>query len=371
MTTLAEELDRVASLPLPTTELEHWRYSRINALDLDAYTTGAAGSLDVITALPSDDPGQVTARAGDRSDSLLGVDLDAIDELHRALARITLVDVRPGVVIEEPIIIRERITGDGAAVFGHVIVRVGEASEVTIHVVRESDDIAGLTVPVLEIDVADGAHVRLLEEQRLGRRMWQLGKQVSRVGRDATFVSGLVSLGGDYARLAFESRLEGKGASGEILAVSFGEAEQMHDFRTLEDHVADHTTSNMLFKGAVAGRASSVYTGLIHIGKEARGSQAFQTNRNIKLSEGAWAESVPNLQIENNDVRCSHASAVGPVDEEQRFYLESRGVPPHVAERLIVLGFFEDVLERLPVQAAIPGVRAELAAKFARREVVA
>src|SRR3954454_6391156 len=108
----------------------------------------------------------------------------------------------------------------------------------------------------------------------------------------------------------------------------------MHDIRTLQHHVAPMTTRNLLFKGPVEGGAASVYTGLIHIGKQASGVNAFQTNRNVKLSEGAWAHSDPNLEIENNDVRCSHASTVGPVDEDQAFYLESRGIVPAVAERL-------------------------------------
>ena len=102
----------------------------------------------------------------------------------------------------------------------------------------------------------------------------------------------------------------------------------------------------------MGGHSRSVYTGLIRVRKEARGTNAFQTNRNLKLSEHAWAESVPNLEIENNDVRCSHASTVGPIDDEQRFYLESRGVPPGAAERLVVAGFFDEVL------AAHPGARA-------------
>ena len=112
------------------------------------------------------------------------------------------------------------------------------------------------------------------------------------------------------------------------IAAYFAEQRQMHDFRTLQDHAAPKTTSDLLFKGAVAGRARSVYSGLIRVRKEAPGTTAFQTNRNLKLGEGAWADSVPNLEIDTNDVRCSHASAVGPVDAEQRFYLESRGVPP-------------------------------------------
>ena len=153
-----------------------------------------------------------------------------------------------------------------------------------------------------------------------------------------------------------------------MLAAYFGEQRQMHDVRTLQDHIAPATTSNLLFKGAVEGRAQSIYTGLIHIGKEAAGVNAFQTNRNVKLSEGAWAHSDPNLEIENNDVRCSHASTIGPVDEDQRFYLESRGVPPQVAERLIVMGFFDEVLEKLPVPSAVGLLRAEIARKLERRD---
>jgi Fe-S cluster assembly protein SufD len=123
----------------------------------------------------------------------------------------------------------------------------------------------------------------------------------------------------------------------------------------------------LLFKGAVEDHARSVYTGLIRVAKEAVGTNAFQTNRNLVLSEGASAESVPNLEIETNQVQCSHASAVGPIDEEQRFYLESRGVPTEVADRLIVLGFFGEVLERLPVPALSGRLRDAVADKLAGR----
>jgi Fe-S cluster assembly protein SufD len=148
------------------------------------------------------------------------------------------------------------------------------------------------------------------------------------------------------------------------MAVYFGAGSGMHDFRTLQDHAAPQTTSDLLFKGAVAGTAKGVYSGLIRVRKEAPGTNAFQTNRNLVLSEGAGAESVPNLEIETNDVRCSHASAVGPIDEEQRYYLESRGVPPDVAERLIVLGFFSEVLERLPSQPLAARLRDRLAVRL-------
>ena len=131
----------------------------------------------------------------------------------------------------------------------------------------------------------------------------------------------------------------------------------MHDFRTFQDHVAPRTRSDLLFKGAVEDTARSFYSGLIRIRPEAQKVEATQSNRNLVLTEGAGAESIPNLEIEADDVRCSHASTVGPIDDEQRYYLESRGVRPEDAERLIVLGFFEDVFARLPVPALATPLR--------------
>ncbi len=139
----------------------------------------------------------------------------------------------------------------------------------------------------------------------------------------------------------------------------------MHDFRTLQQHMAPKTSSDLLFKGAVHDTSRSVYTGLIRINPDGRGTVAHQTNRNLTLSKGARAESVPNLEIETNDVKCSHASAIGPVDEDQRFYLESRGVRPEVAEQLIVLGFFDEVIGQLPAPDERPALRAAVAAKLA------
>jgi Fe-S cluster assembly protein SufD len=197
--------------------------------------------------------------------------------------------------------------------------------------------------------------------------VWQTAYQASRVGRDGQLRSSAVALGGDYARVRVDSRLDGKGGTSNLTAVYFGHDRGMHDFRTMQDHAAPATTSDLLFKGAVSGTARSVYSGLIRVRKEARGTNAFQTNRNLVLSEGAGAESVPNLEIETDDVRCSHASAVGPVDEDQRYYLESRGVPPQVAERLIVLGFFDEVLGRIPVAPLVQSLRTTIAARLGER----
>jgi Fe-S cluster assembly protein SufD len=257
--------------------------------------------------------------------------------------------------------------GSGAT-FPRLIVRTGEASSATVLDVHRAGGAApaSLVVPVTTLDVGRGGYLGVVTLQDLDRSTWHLASQISSVAAEASLTSATAALGGDYARQRTDCRLAGRGASGTLLAAYFGEGDQTLDFRTFQDHAAPDTTSNLLFKGAVAGRSRSVYTGLIRVRKNARGTNAFQTNRNIKLSEQAWAESVPNLEIENNDVRCSHASAVGPIDEEQRFYLESRGVPPAVADRLVVSGFFDEVVSQLPVAAAVASVRAAIAGKLDR-----
>jgi Fe-S cluster assembly protein SufD len=220
---------------------------------------------------------------------------------------------------------------------------------------------------VTELLVDDNAHLRYLSVQEHGPRTWHLGFQRSQVGRDATVHTSAVALGGDYARLRSEARLDGQGSESNQLAVYFGDGTQMLDFRTLQDHDAPHTRSDLLFKGAVEDEARSVYSGLVRLRRPAQKANAFQTNRNLVLTEGARAESIPNLEIEANDVRCSHASAVGPIDDDQRYYLETRGVPPEEAERLIVLGFFDDVFMRLPVGALTRGLRASVVDKLEHR----
>ena len=206
-----------------------------------------------------------------------------------------------------------------------------------------------LVVPVLQVRAGQAARVSYLGVNELADTAWQIGHQQAVGDRDSTVTLATVALGGHYARVRTEARISGPGGSTRQVALYFAGGEQMHDFRTIQDHDAPHTTSDLLFKGAVQDHSRSVYTGLIKIRKHARGTTAFQTNRNLTLSEGAWAESVPNLEIETNDVKCSHASTVGPIDPEQRFYLESRGIPTQIAERLIVLGFFDEVLDQLPV----------------------
>jgi Fe-S cluster assembly protein SufD len=372
---------------LPTTEEEVWRYSRIDELDLSRYslaeTAGAQSGDGVLAAI-----GETAASVATSNGRVLHMQLDdglaakgvtievspdaptpqvddAFVSMNASLAAAPIVVTIPGgVVVERPIVIQHYVEANGAAVFPRLVVRAGEQSQATIVEHASSADVEALVVPVTDIAVAQAANVRYLGIQDLGHRVWSLGYATSSVERDGFLESSAIALGGDYARTRIDARVVGQGATSNLLAVYFGEGAQMHDFRTMQDHAAPRTTSDLLFKGAVGGKATSVYTGLIRVRPGAHGTNAFQTNRNLVLTEGAHAESVPNLEIEENDVRCSHASAIGPVDEEQRYYLESRGVPTKVAERLIVLGFFDEVIERTAVSALRPLLRKSVSEKL-------
>ena len=399
----AEAAARFAAAEPPTTAAEEWRYSAIADFDLASYglangagaaaatsgsdasdiiglggETAAAAVVDVVdgqvVAVDGIDRlsaagafvGPLTEAAG--AEALLGSVSDAASDyftvLNDAFTPVpVVVDVPDGAVIDGVIVVRHHAREAGAASFPRLVVRVGRGAQATVLDVQHSGGPA-LVVPVVELDVGPAGRLGYLNLQQHDPRAWQIASHTARVERDASLVAASVALGGGYARTRADTRLVGRGASGDLLSVYFGAGDQILDFRTYQDHAAPDTTSNLLYKGAVGDTARSVYTGLIRVRPNARGTNAFQTNRNLKLSDDAWAESVPNLEIENNDVRCSHASAVGPVDPDQVFYLESRGVPTPVAERLIVAGFFDEVIDALPVRSVEEGVREALSMKL-------
>lgn len=301
--------------------------------------------------------------------TVLGEAHDALAEWSIALAPTPVViRIRRGAHVAAPIFVRTVAVTADALSAPRILVVAEDGSDATVVEHQTSLDGGRLVLPLVELDVAPRARLAYTTAQEHAPDTWQLANVVARVGQEGTLTAAAVALGGDYSRLRTDCRLDGRGATGNLLAAYFGEADQTLDFRTFQDHRAPDTTSDLLFKGAVGGRSRSIYTGLITVRPDARGTNAFQTNRNLKLSDEAWAESVPNLEIQNNDVHCSHASTVGPIDDDQRFYLESRGVPPQVAERLVVSGFFADVLDRMPAPAPVlAAIRAAVDARLDRQ----
>jgi Fe-S cluster assembly protein SufD len=353
--------ERAAARDLPTPSEEIWRYSRIDELDLERFAPGSPSS-EVVGA----PPGYLAEpAAADLIDPAVPAP-DVFAELNSAFATPIVVRVPAGRNVTEPIVVTHTVAGDGTAAFPRLVIDAGEDSEVTVVERFVSEPGATvLVVPVVHVRGGQAARVRYLGINELDEAAWQIGHQRADGSRDSHITLATVALGGHYARVRTEACVTGPGASTRQVALYFAGGRQMHDFRTIQDHAAPHTTSDLLFKGAVQDTARSVYSGLIKVRREARGTTAFQTNRNLTLSEGAWAESVPNLEIETNDVKCSHASTVGPIDPEQRFYLESRGIPTPVAERLIVLGFFDEVLDQLPVGPLADDLRRRVAGKLA------
>ena len=397
----AQAGEQLEELALPSEAEEIWRYSGIDRFDLDlfvppspepgggtddlaaarqvadavgpraALVVSRGGTVVAVELGPGAPPGLVrVVGSGPMAESLgpdaLGWDEpdkpdDAFAILHTALlGDVVLVELPARTVLESPVVVVHLTAagpGPGApSAFPHTVVRLGTSAQAGVVEIQATDATAGddaaLVVPVTELHAGDDAQLAYANLQVLGHGATCIGHQTSRVGRDASLRSLTVGLGGAYARVRTDSDLLAQGGRTTLLAAYLGTGEQVHDFRTLQDHHAPRTESELLFTGAVADISRSVYSGLIRIRRGARRADARQTNNNLVLSEGAHADSVPNLDIDENDVRCSHASTVGPIDEEQRYYLESRGVEPAAAEQLIVRGFFSDLVGRAP----FPGV---------------
>ncbi|MEM8922639.1 MAG: SufD family Fe-S cluster assembly protein [Actinomycetota bacterium] len=391
---------------LPSTETEEWRYSPIG--DLESRLDDLSPVLSRPDGIGADDLAAVVADGHDgyadlvdRSATVFMVDgwvIDVtvepgwaekgltievlsqaaaeaeggestlFDHLHRAFGPETLsIRTSQGLTVREPIVIVNHQMSAARMTFPHIVVEAADASDVQVVEFQTSAQGFGLSVPMVEIDVAQAARVRYQTHQDLLGERWQLARQISSVGAQSTLTCGIAAFGARYARVRTDSRLVGRGATGNLVAAYYGDGEQVHDFRTFQHHDDRDGRSDLLFKGAQDDTSGSVYTGLIHIHPGATGTNAFQTNRNIKLSPDAWAWSVPNLEIENNDVHCSHASTVSPLDTDQQFYLGSRGVPPVASDRLIVAGFFDEVIGRLPVESVHDAVRRRISNKLDRR----
>jgi Fe-S cluster assembly protein SufD len=275
---------------------------------------------------------------------------DAFAQLAFALSPGVLeITIAPGTVLDAPLVVDSSV-GPGAS-FPLLRVLAGARSSVSLVEHLSSAD-GSFVVPVAEYVLDESAALRVGTYQHLERDAWHLGRSLATVGRDATMRQAVISLGAHYNRSRNDADLVGTGASNELRTTFLGRGDQVHDYRTRQFHRAPRTTSVLLSKGAVAGESRSVYTGLIEIEKGAKKTDARQTNHNLLLSPHAHADSVPNLDIRENDVVCAHASSVGPLDELQLWYLESRGVPRADAERLMIQGFLYEMVTALPVSIA-------------------
>jgi Fe-S cluster assembly protein SufD len=400
-----QAFERFEAMPVPSAETEEWRYTDLSDLLLDTFSLDGvepeASSLDDVSASVQQALGEVGDRSGlavqhnaslvlahlDPGAASAGVRFESIDaalrdhpglvegRLHGAVpfdrtkftalhaafrTGGTFVHVPKGVKVELPLQTFTYVDRDGLAVFPHTVLVVEEGAEVTYVDRYASPDLdRALSNAVVEIYAGPGSKVRYVALQEWGGGVTHLSVQRAVVGRDADVRTLAVAFGASLSRMEAESLLEGDGGSSEMLGVYFGDADQRFDFRSIQDHVGSNTKSDLLYKGAMKGHSSAIYSGTVIIQQGAHRCDAYQTNRNVLLTETSKAFSIPNLEILTNDpVRCGHAASVGPVDEDTLFYIQSRGIPAKEAERLVVFGFFKEVLDRV----TLPEVRESLEA---------
>src|SRR5205085_2362399 len=284
---------------------------------------------------------------------------------HYALLNAGAVIVVPrGAVVEEPIWIEYR--GDGP-VLAHTLVILEDETDLSA-LVEDYSGGAAFASGVTEFVLGANAHMRHVNLQRFGPDVWNFSTQRTQLAQDASIRTLNVALGSRLSRNAVQVVLDGRGSQADLLGVVNIHERQHVDFETLQDHFGDATRSDLVIHNALRDRSSANFTGLIRINKSAHQTESSQEQKNILLSDSSKADSDPKLEILNNDViRCTHGAAVGPVDEEMVFYLESRGLDRDSAERLIVEGFFQSTLGKLDWPAVAESVWSAMADSWRRR----
>ncbi len=361
-----EAYDLFEKLDMPDPKREEWRYTDVRGFDFELFAPPrvAKRSLDLPTGLAA--KGVVFTGLVDAAPELvrehfftdIPPDEHRFTALHAAFhSDDVIVYVPRGVDVDVPLEVLRDVDGGGST-FPHTTIVVEDQASLTfVDTFRSGDSLMpSLSSSAVEVTAGRGATVNYISLQQWGRGVSHFQTQRFTGYRDSTVRSLAVNLGSRFARTQVESVLKGEGSFSEMLGLYFADADQHFAQRTLQEHAAPHATSDLLYKGALKEKSRSEYSGLIKVAKGAQGTDAYQANRNLVLSEDALAHSIPQLEIEANEVRCTHGATVSPVEEEHLFYLMSRGIDRVTAQKLVVFGFFGEVLDRVRV----PQVRDDL-----------
>ena len=401
--------------PMPTIRLEEWRYTNLKKkLDLDSLQLSDAEAMsddastwpERLRAAMDEDraasghiviiDGHVVHADVDKQLAAQGVILESLQEAitnHEELVRDHLATdavpaeegkfaalnaalwsdgiflyVPKGVQLELPVRVTCWLSEAGTAYFSRVLIVAEAQSQVSYVDEVLSDDFESQTYTstAVELIARDGARVQYVAVQRLGRGTFYQSIQRTLAQCDSKLDTLNVALGASVTRVDLNARLLGPGANSDMLGLYFGDDDQHFDFNTSQDHVAEHTSSDLLYKGALDGASRAAFRGIIRVLPGAQGTDAYQTNRNLLLSPESRADSLPNLEIEADDVKCSHGATVGQLDDEAKFYLMSRGLSLIQAERLVVLGFLGEVLAKLPLGGVVDKVTRVIEQKLAQ-----
>jgi Fe-S cluster assembly protein SufD len=374
------------SLPIPGLKDENWRYSNAKKIDLEAHTSAKAPTSEQSkaalaeteglkeraarfvfvndTLVESDTAGLPAGVVCVSFDEALKTHADALNQhfmkgeqalgsgkfaaLHLAHVKAgTVIIVPKNVVIEKPVEVFHWVVGDHAAIFPHTLIVTGDHAEVSVvdHY-RSLAGEGGLSIAMADLVGGTGSKITYAACQELADDAQALHLSSITAGRDASVKSFQVQLGAAFSRSESVSDLVGQGARSDMLSVSLPIGEQIVDQRTLQRHKAPHATSDLLYKNALYGQSRSIFSGLIIVDEGAHYTDAYQTCRNLLNSNEAEATSLPGLEINADQVKCSHGSTSGPISDEELFYLKARGISDSESRKLIIEGFLAGVVER-------------------------
>jgi Fe-S cluster assembly protein SufD len=385
-------LAEVTALELPTFKgRPGWEFTDLSRLDLDSFARAEGGSLDALPDALFDLEGatrldQVDAAVSEGvavEDGPVVLPLSVARERHPELVephlgRVVAADdvftrwnedawdggafvwVPRGVRVEAPILLTAVTAAAGTALHRRVLIVLEEGAEAEVWEQYLSGDAESETLfnTVVELVVGQNAKLRYVCGQDLNESSWIFGAQRAEVARDGSLDWVVVGFGGANGRVRTETLLAGEGAQGKVTGAYAPHGRQHVDFDTLQEHGAANTTSDLAFRGILADRSQAVWRGMIKVDPGAQQTDAFQECRNLLLSKRAHADAIPGLEILANDVRCTHAAAIAQIDKEQLFYLRARGLGEPVAQRLVIEGFMQELVERFeegPIREALSG----------------
>ncbi|HKG09401.1 MAG TPA: Fe-S cluster assembly protein SufD [Gaiellaceae bacterium] len=387
MSDRSELLERYRALPMPTTTDESWRFTDLRGFDPDEFAANGAGvpapapgllDIDVAAVAHVGEGGIEIERAPE------GVRFEPLDENHPRLGELVgaeekfaahnaavwkhglLVEVPKGVELEQPLYVRIANSVDDGSLFWRLLVVAGEQSRFTLieEFASARPDLGGYSNAAVELFVEQGAKLEYVSLQNLSRESWHFASHHARVERDAELDWVAGGFGSKKGKVRIQNDLAGPGATSRVTGAYFSDGTQHLDYDTFQEHMAPSTTSDFAFKGALRDESTCVWRGMIRVERDAQKTNAYQENRNLLLSEKAHADAIPGLEILANDVRCTHAATIGQVDREELFYLMSRGLSKAEAERLIVRGFFSEILDRIELEPVREALGAALEARI-------
>ncbi len=382
-----DALERYRAIPLPDTTEEHWRFTDLKGFDPEAFgrdpgpgTVKTEGmlELDVAGLATIGEAGIEIERAPE------GVTFAPLTEEHERLYSLVgwqekfaahnaavwehglLVHVPKGVELERPLYVRVTNATEGGSLFWRLLVIAEHGSRFTLveEATSSAQTLSSYTNTVAELFVEQDAKLEYVSLQNLSRETWHFASQHARVERNAELDWVAGGFGSKKGKVRIQNDLAGEGATSRVTGAYFTDGDQHLDYDTFQEHIAPNTTSDFAFKGALRDTSTAVWRGMIRVEPEAQKTNAYQENRNLMLSPTTHAIPIPGLEILANDVRCTHGATVGRVDREQLFYLMARGLPRQEAERLIVRGFFEDVLARVELEPVRDALAAALEARI-------